>query len=378
MNASDALSRLLWKTTGIVAKDSNAKIKPLPKLNKAFQTFPTEDSDSDSDEEPINVRDCQRELAEFDLRVHKTKLQSEFEPWSPELDTIAALPKSLQTLAGVYGRLKTMQLTELEITSIDDAFPIHLEQLNGLDLSSNRVVRLQHLPPKLSQLDAYNNRIETIDVMNESLIHLGLGFNTIATFPTCPSAIMSLDLCFNSLTSLVQVATVLPSLPSLKHLFLHGNPMALCVGYRETILQAAPQLQVLDDIPVEIKSVVEVLKPWDSILLCVNQLEALPPVKEISYQLGRLETYRFQGEAIVHELKPSVGLRDAVFLEKLKINLVNDEGLTYQTELSLAEFLAPASTQTITTQLTLPVDDGDGAAEIASLDLQIEIRFNQI
>lgn len=353
----EALSRLLYKTTGIVPKDSNVNVKPLPKLNKAFQTCPVEDSD---DEEPINVRDCQRELDEFELRLNKTNSRSEFERWSPELDAIIALPKSQQTLLGVYGRLRTLHLIELKITSIDSFFPIYLQQLDVLDLSGNQLSRLQHLPPKISQLDAYNNRIDVIDqpALPESLIHLGLGCNTIATFPQCPlPALMSLDLSFNNLTSLVQVAAALPSVRSLRHLFLQGNPMTLCVSYRQVILSVAPELEILDEIPVAATEIQPLkIKPWDAILLSVT---TKPPV-EMSYQIGRLETYSNIREPIVHELKPSVALRDAILLEKFEIELCN-----FKTQVTLSEFLTPNSTQAI----TIPVENDD---------IEIEIQLNQI
>lgn len=61
---------------------------------------------------------------------------------------------------------------------------------------------------------------------------------------------MSLDLSFNDLTDLQAMMRALGSLPRLRLLVLHGNPLALVAHYRGFVIDSLAPLCVLDDLTV--------------------------------------------------------------------------------------------------------------------------------
>ena len=88
------------------------------------------------------------------------------------------------------------------------------------------------------------------------LQHLGLSHNNLQLPPPMPtqswSNLISLDLAWNSLDAkaLLPLAQIAANLPSLCSLVATGNPLCLLPQYRAIVVDAAPQLLVLDDIDI--------------------------------------------------------------------------------------------------------------------------------
>jgi hypothetical protein len=131
---------------------------------------------------------------------------------------------------------------------------------------------------------ACRNRIQTVANLSahQRLVHIGLAFNelqdldslfpahdkgntgamdshlvSVLVVPASPvpppylPALTSLDLSFNRLTDLPSTVSALSGLPSLRSLFLQGNPLALLPQYRSDTIRGLPALLTLDDVSVE-------------------------------------------------------------------------------------------------------------------------------
>ena len=159
--------------------------------------------------------------------------------------------------AYVMSYFTQLQFSNLSITALDEGFA-RFSRLAQLVISGNSIVTLQHLPSSLDSLCAYANEISAIDTRTCAKLrtrHVGLGYNRltdgqltnlIVAFPN----VIVLDISFNALTNLDFVLSKLDLCPSLEHLVLYGNPLAMTYGYRAAVLAALPRLRTLDDLAV--------------------------------------------------------------------------------------------------------------------------------
>ncbi|KDO27925.1 hypothetical protein SPRG_07199 [Saprolegnia parasitica CBS 223.65] len=170
--------------------------------------------------------------------------------WCNELPEIMALGHDP---SNVVRAVRNLRLTKLGIEAIDSNFARRLQHLERIDLSDNNLALLEHLPASVLEVDAYNNALSDVRLMCPQLVHLGLGLNAFAVCPTLPTSLLSLDLSFNKLVALDALMNALRDLPHLRHVFLVGNPIALCRGYRHALLTQLPMLEVVDDIVIRDK-----------------------------------------------------------------------------------------------------------------------------
>lgn len=130
--------------------------------------------------------------------------------------------------------------------------------LKVLNLSNNKITVLPaHLPPKIQELNLTGNLITEINTGSAvfpSLLHIGVSYNQLndaalkqiaKTFPK----LFCIDISHNRLESLSQAVITLHGLTDLKMLYLIGNPLMLCPGYRNVLKTKLKALKVLDGLP---------------------------------------------------------------------------------------------------------------------------------
>lgn len=108
-----------------------------------------------------------------------------------------------------------------------------------LDVSSNQLETLTDLPPTLQTLRA---------AANPSLGAAGNDAAALAGLTACPS-LATLDLAHCGLTDAETILATISALPSLRCLYLTGNPATSALP-RRTILAACPGLTYYNDAPV--------------------------------------------------------------------------------------------------------------------------------
>ena len=146
---------------------------------------------------------------------------------------------------------KTFYLKRAGIERLDEGL-IHFRNLEVLNLSENKISRLDFIRPKLQELSLTANNISEISVpKTESLVHLGLAYNkiddgTLAQIATAFPNLFSLDLAFNDVCSLDHLINCLKLMPKMKMVNLKGNPVVLSKNYRAIMKQRFQQLKVLD------------------------------------------------------------------------------------------------------------------------------------
>ncbi|EQC42786.1 hypothetical protein SDRG_00507 [Saprolegnia diclina VS20] len=170
--------------------------------------------------------------------------------WCNELSEILAVGHDPSK---VVRAVRTLRLTKLGIEAIDGNFARRLQYLERIDLSDNNLSLLEHLPASILEVDAYNNALSDVRLVCPQLVHLGLGLNAFGVCPALPTSLLSLDLSFNKLVALDVLVNALQDLPHLRHVFLVGNPITLCRGYRHALLTQLPTLEVVDDIAIRDK-----------------------------------------------------------------------------------------------------------------------------
>ncbi|KAH9081391.1 hypothetical protein LEN26_021302 [Aphanomyces euteiches] len=262
--ATDALELLLLSTMAITVHNG-------AKTKEKRATVAKDDA-------PVDYRECQRQLAEFDLRFgssseaarknerkHNDKfLRSTLGNTYSDVDACALdwcsglddIVQETWERAKLFKMLHNLRLTKLAIHSIDETFSKSCCNLERLDVSENSLTALKELPPSLQELDAYMNQLDKVGIHDcPALVHLGLGLNKLAQIPSVshPERLLSLDLSFNVIEDLSATLTALRGLVNIKHLFLQGNPVVLSRGYRHGLLAAIPSLTVLDDIEINDK-----------------------------------------------------------------------------------------------------------------------------
>ena len=123
-----------------------------------------------------------------------------------------------------------------------------------LNLTNNKISRVENLPPNLKELNLTGNLVEEFEPLRsplESLIHLGVAYNVLQAsalgtvarnFPN----LFCLDAAFNELCDFRMACTELETLESIKMLYLNGNPLQLTPNYREILKQRFQGLRILD------------------------------------------------------------------------------------------------------------------------------------
>ena len=126
-----------------------------------------------------------------------------------------------------------------------DAQLMRFENLQILNLTNNKIRRVENLPCTLRELNLTGNLVDSIEPLRaplESLIHLGVAYNVLessalgtisSNFPN----LFCLDASFNELCDFREACTVLEPLEDIKMLYLMGNPMCLTANYREILKQ---------------------------------------------------------------------------------------------------------------------------------------------
>ncbi|RHY33883.1 hypothetical protein DYB32_003278 [Aphanomyces invadans] len=209
----------------------------------------TPSADNSDTSPPVYIRS--------NLHEHHSDIDACSLDWCAEL---AEIVLAAETAVSNHDRstlckmVHNLRLTKLAIDRIDDAFGSECSLLERLDVSDNVLTTLGHLPPTIVEVDAYNNQLDAVGAASPTpcLVHLGLGLNRFTSLPTLshPQTLLSLDLSYNHITQLPHVLAGLDVFHGLRHLFLMGNPVALCRGYRQALVAGHPNLYVLDDIAV--------------------------------------------------------------------------------------------------------------------------------
>lgn len=144
------------------------------------------------------------------------------------------------------------------------------ERLVELNLSSNRIERLEGLPalPALRTLDITNNRLTSLAGLDEGapgLVRLLAAHNRVTSVHALviprvdgePWALAHLDLRNNNIRTFADVAAGLAAVVSLRALRLTssggeraGNPVCAMPSYRNAMAALAPWVEELDDAPL--------------------------------------------------------------------------------------------------------------------------------
>ena len=144
------------------------------------------------------------------------------------------------------------------------------ERLVELNLSSNRIERLEGLPvlPALRTLDVTNNRLTSLAGLDEGapgLVRLVAAHNRVTSIHALvipradgePWALAHLDLRNNNIRTFADVAAGLAAVVSLRALRLAssggeraGNPVCAMPSYRHAMAALAPWVEELDDAPL--------------------------------------------------------------------------------------------------------------------------------
>lgn len=153
----------------------------------------------------------------------------------------------------LYKFFETFYAQKNSIKTLDESL-MRFENLQILNLTNNKIERLQNLPPNLRELNLTGNLVAEVEPLRTplgSLIHLGLAYNAIRTpalvnitknFPN----LFCLDLAFNELTDFRSACQWLERLEGIKMLYLCGNPCQLTPDYRDILKQRFQSLRILD------------------------------------------------------------------------------------------------------------------------------------
>lgn len=126
--------------------------------------------------------------------------------------------------------------------------------LKVINLSFNKIQKIEFIPPLLEELYLNGNEVDSI-VQKEarpSLVHLGLSTNKIRQMALSKIAkvfpnLFCLDLSFNDLCDLENALSWCKKLQSLKMLSLEGNPLVLAKNYEKVAGERLPNLKLFDN-----------------------------------------------------------------------------------------------------------------------------------
>ncbi|PRP87570.1 hypothetical protein PROFUN_04597 [Planoprotostelium fungivorum] len=152
----------------------------------------------------------------------------------------------------LYDHFRTLQLINMKIDAIDKDMR-RFRHLSVLSISVNYLEIIDNLPDSVQVLNAFGNRI--IDVRSckfpPNLIHLGLGYNDLTDIDGLKEDnLLSLDLSYNRMSDLSSCLETLKKMPNIKQLMLTGNPFCILREYRTLVIDALPQLTVLDEVTI--------------------------------------------------------------------------------------------------------------------------------
>ena len=147
---------------------------------------------------------------------------------------------------------ETLYFKRLGVTALDPIL-LRFEHLRILNLSFNKIQKIEHLPPNLKELYLTGNLVENVEGKCDSLIHLGLSYNRIRNYSLFDIAelypnLFCLDVSFNDIDNMAYAMEYLKKLASLKMLYLVGNPLVLTNHYRDIIKQNLTNLLYIDNI----------------------------------------------------------------------------------------------------------------------------------
>ncbi|OQS02353.1 hypothetical protein THRCLA_05259 [Thraustotheca clavata] len=344
-----------------------AAVAALAEAEAASQTA------KDEDEENLGYLRCT-------LKDKYSDLEACSLDWCTELHEIVAMAGSVMDPSKLRAAFRNVRLTKLDMETIDKAFASLYPQLERIDVSDNELRVLEHLPPSMLEVDAYKNHIAKVNISCENLVHLGLGLNSLQKCPNVPSRLLSLDLSYNQIIDFPALLTALQSLSDLRHLFLIGNPITLCRGYRHALLTKLPTLVVVDDIAlrdnereianstplvsqdnpvVDLSITITVMglpEPSETTPQYESTLELAPAMSTILVpETSATGNYRiFESPQI--PLKPNVQLRDSIKFDALIVRVfevpkpdptapdaITSPVLRLSMHVELAAFLKPAS-----------------------------------
>lgn len=218
---------------------------------------------ADAADAVVEISEFERRLARRGAGRTRANLVDSL-AWSPDaealLDLIAkeGLPPGARskytTRRFLQDHFRVWKFPNVKLSEVDAGVRA-FRGLRELTLSGNNVEVVRHLPPNVQSINLYANRLRGFaleDGPAESVVHLGAGYNYLDEAGLLSVArdlpnVMVLDVGCNSLTNLEQVLTIVESLPKLRHLYLAGNPVALAVDYRTTVIRRLPELESLDE-----------------------------------------------------------------------------------------------------------------------------------
>lgn len=129
--------------------------------------------------------------------------------------------------------------------------------LKVLDLSFNKITKIENIPQTLEELYLNGNNIDHLSLNRpvSTLYHLGINRNKIRqtalaqivkNFPN----LICLDASFNDLCELDACVNWLKQLPELRMLSMEGNPLFLTPNYRKIIVAQMYYIKVLESIAI--------------------------------------------------------------------------------------------------------------------------------
>ena len=124
--------------------------------------------------------------------------------------------------------LTSLDLSQNQITSVDNAKLSSLMNLASVNLSQNRLASLPALPNSLTSLNASENQLASLPALPNSLTSLNASENQLASLPTLPSGLTSLDVSKNQLSQLTSLpASLSINGSNFSHNALHVTNSAL-------------------------------------------------------------------------------------------------------------------------------------------------------
>lgn len=182
--------------------------------------------------------------------------------WSPQaldLLTLSRLTKGKQKLhrRRICQYIRELNLRKRKLYEVGPGFA-EFVGLQEMDIGNNFLQSLQYLPPQLQIIKAYNNQLTSIEVavQHRSIIkHVAVGFNQLPSTNFLEPAkdwtsLLSVDISFNLIVDLAYCMRTFDKIPSLRLLWLQGNPFCLREHWREHVICNMPHLDALDGDPV--------------------------------------------------------------------------------------------------------------------------------
>ncbi|XP_013401181.1 leucine-rich repeat-containing protein 43 isoform X2 [Lingula anatina] len=247
------------KTVGSLAKPKTSKKeiqkpKQLPEIDKVNSRFSITLKDYGAQNEKTET------LEEYVITKHSPwNLDYSWSDEAKDLRELAVRSPWLIDNKFIYNYFNTLRIIDKGVTEIDENL-LNFTNLEELTLTANLLcqVNSKNLPRSLKVLELCANQIcdlFSLCVDPPPLHHLGLGYNQLTYLDEYMTGdywpqLLSLDLSHNTLSDLVEVVRKLSTLPKLRNLVLHGNPLCVIPGYRGYVIDSLKKLFLLDDIRI--------------------------------------------------------------------------------------------------------------------------------